>query len=181
MLSALSLPGVSLLPFTVSAEKADSTRIIAVSENICRDTRTFAGHLPVSLIEPDPASMMLHIASGFENQDFHIAYGLTRDSNMMLIEQYALQHGYRLEYHGVHSYCNHHLHHEITAGAELLGSLSGQLADESSDWVAGISRVPAYSNRGNQVRASRVIKTNHIKPAGASGQLVSWMFSRESA
>ncbi len=178
MLSALSLPGMSLVSSNAIATGAESTRIIAVTEDICRDTRAFAAYLPVSLIDSDPASMMLHIAKGFENRDFQVAYGLTRDSNMMLLEQYAQQHGYSLQYHGVHSYRGDSLHHDIWATSELLGHLQTQLADSSIDWVSSISRVPFFAGRRERALLTREIETRHSMPADATGQLVSWMFYR---
>ncbi len=178
MLSALSLPGMSLLSSRAIARQPGSTSIIAVTEDICRDTRAFADKLPVSLIDSDPASMMLHIASGFENRDFQLAYGLTRDSNMMLIEQYAQQFGYILQFHGVHSYRGDRLHHSVMAGSELLNHLETSLADASMDWVSSISRVPFFAGHDEAPLLAREMETRHSMPADASGQLVSWMFFR---
>ena len=178
MLSALSLPSMSLVSSNAIATESGSTKIIAVTEDICQDTRAFAANLPVSLIDTDPASMMLHIASGFENQDFEIAYGLTRDSNMMLIEQYAQQFDYSLQYHGIHSYAEGRLLHEITASNELLGKLEKQLTEKPSDWVTTISRVPVLTTRHSQKLLNEAISTTHAIPSDGTGQLVSWMFTR---
>ena len=84
MLSALSVPGMSLLPQSVSALNAGSTRIVAITENSCADTGAFSACLPSSILDPDPALQLLQLEKGFKDSEFQLVYGLTRDSNLVM-------------------------------------------------------------------------------------------------
>ena len=181
MLSALSLPGVSMMMPVASALNSNSTEIVAVTENSCVDTRAFAECLPVSVIESDPAAILQQLARGFEEGEFQIAYGLTRGSNMMLIEQYAQQFRYSLVYHAVHQYHEPGLLHEISAPPGVCSSLRKTILAEPANWVSSVSRVPLYISQRGSRPVTENIQTELEMPASSPGQLVSWMFYRETA
>ena len=100
LVSAFAVPGLSLLQRTAAGETSDSSRILVISENTCPDTSAFALHLPSTCIEADPGSILLELDRSFREGEYDLVFGLTRDSNYILIEQYAQASAYQLRYHG---------------------------------------------------------------------------------
>lgn len=178
MLSALAMPGMSALQAGPWLETASSTRIVAISENSCSDTESFASQLPSSILEADPGAVLLQLEQGFQNGDVDIIYGLTRDSNLVLIEQYAQQSRYRLAFHGVHQYTNSGLQHRITADTASLGLLKKQLIRNKEDWTGGISQLPALTTFNIDSHSSETFQTAHRPTGNSPGQLTSWLFRK---
>ena len=96
LLSAFAVPGLSLLHRTAIASELAASKVLVLTEGICADTRAFAGCLPASHFEADPSPMLLELDKSFREGQFDLVFGLSRDSNFMLVEQYAQASRYQL-------------------------------------------------------------------------------------
>ncbi|MFT5351458.1 MAG: hypothetical protein ACI9MF_002281, partial [Gammaproteobacteria bacterium] len=143
------------------------------------DTSAFAACLPSTYIETDPTSVLLELDSSFREGEYDMVFGLTRDSNFVLVEQYAQSASYQLCYQGVHQYNSRGLSHKLRAEKNVVSQLSELIKNESKDWSQLISRVPVLSNYNEALMVSAELQTEVSSPEHSPGQLVSWLFKRD--
>ncbi len=181
LLSAFALPGLPLLQRSALGKELLSSKILVLAENNCSDTSIFSTCLPSTLIEADPSAVLLELDSNFQSGEYEFVFGLSRDSNFVLIEQYAQSSSYRLAFQGRHKYGSKGMSHNLHGNQEVIRNLSSQIVDESEDWAKTISKVPVLSNYQDSQMVSEELHTSHIYPSLSPGHLVSWLFKREQA
>lgn len=179
LVSAFAVPGLSLLQRTAAGETSDPSRILVISENTCPDTSAFALHLPSRCIEADPGSILLELDRSFREGEYDLVFGLTRDSNYILIEQYAQASAYQLRYHGTHRYNASGLSHTLLASNEVVRNVLNLINNDAGDWARVITNIPVLSDYRDRKMVSEVLNTEHNCPKQSPGQLVSWLFKRE--
>lgn len=179
LLSAFAVPGLSLIRRTALADLSNTQKILVITEESCPDSCTFASYLPSTRIETDPGSLLLDLDAGFKQGKYDIVFGLTRDSNYVLIEQYAMASSYLLRYEGRHQYNPRGLSHTLRANENVVNELTRQINRKTEDWSEAISRVPALSNHSDQKLISTVLQSKSPAPKQSPGQLVSWLFKRD--
>ena len=178
LLSAFLAPGISLLQRPVFAAGLNSSKVLVLTENNCVDTAAFSSCLPAMHIQNDPSAVLLELANSFTEGEYDLVLGLSRDSNYVLIEQYAQAARYHLTYHGTHTYEANSLRHSLQGGRETINSISRQLSRNNKHWTDALIQLPAMATCQETQRVSEVINTKHMCPSGSPGQLVSWLFER---
>jgi hypothetical protein len=173
------MSGLSLLQRTALAELSNSKKILVVTEENCPDSCAFASYLPSTRIETDPGSLLLDLDTGFKQGKYDIVFGLTRDSNYVLIEQYAQASSYQLRYEGRHQYNSGGLSHTLRANENVVNELTRQINRKADAWSQIITRVPVLSNHSAQKLISTVLQSKSACPKQSPGQLVSWLFKRD--
>jgi len=181
LLSSFAVPALSLLQRTALGEDLLSSKVLVLSENNCVDTNAFSTCLPASYIETDPSSILLELDRGFREGEYELVFGLTRDSNFVLVEQYAQAASYRLHYQGIHQYNARGLSHKLTADKNVVAELTNQIQIETENWTRTIGRVPVLSSYENPLLVSADLQTDVHCPLHGPGQLVSWLFKRNLA
>ena len=180
LLSAFAVSGLPLLSPVAWSKDDSAKKVLVLSENSCSDSSTFASCLPVTSIEADPSLLLQEMDKSLREKEYEFVFGLSRDSNFVLIEQYAQQNAYRLHYHGSHQYHGNTLKHSLQGSRVLIESLSPELS-ESKSWASVLAQVPALTDYSDAQMLSHKIETRSITPADSSGHLVSWLFKSRRA
>ncbi|NKB35747.1 MAG: hypothetical protein GKR93_01070 [Gammaproteobacteria bacterium] len=180
LLSAFAVSGLPLLTSVASSTGYSSKKVLVLSENGCSDSSAFASCLPVKPIEADPSLLLQELDKSLREKEYEFVFGLSRDSNFVLIEQYAQQNAYRLHYHGSHQYQRNTLTHSVRGNKEILESLSSQLSGNES-WTSVLGQIPTLSDYADESMLSGKIESIRSAPANSSGHLVSWLFKVRQA
>ena len=178
LLSAFAVPGLSLLQRRAIGSELAASKVLVLTEGICGDTRAFAGCLPASQFEADPGPMLLELDKSFKEGGFDLVFGLSRDSNFMLVEQYAQASRYQLHYHGIHKYGATGLSHSLQGNSEVIKYLSTNLPTVNKDWTDAVSQIPTLSEYQDRQLLKAEISSSHACPGQSPGLLVSWLFKR---
>lgn len=176
LLSAFSVSSLSLLPkagITIS-----SPNVLVVSEETCADTRDFVTHLPTELLGDDPAVLIQKLETDLPLQTYDIIFGLTRDSNYFLIDQYLALSAYKPVYEGRHRYSKMSLMHEIRADKNTSAFLKERIQMKPERWTESLSQVPPLVFYSESSTDSMSIRVSCECPHDSPGQLVSWMYKR---
>ena len=181
LFSALSAASLPVLRYADLPGDVRKSKIAVFSENECPDTRLFYSCLPGKVLDSDPGLALQDLDRSMRRSEFDIVFGLTRDSNFVLIEQYALANSYQLHYHGTHRYQGQKILHSLKGGQALVGSLSDQIADKQAQWPAAVSQVPLLSQYNKVTMVNREIRSSHPHPSQGRGHLVSWLFYNRQA
>ena len=181
LLSTFAVPGLSVFQRRVMSSELQSAKVLVLSENNCADTKAFSTYLPSTQIDKDPSSILQELDSGFRQGKYDFVFGLSRDSNYILIEQYAQVSSYYLSYHGIHKYKTRGMSHALRGNKDLIANLSAQLNRNAEHWTSVISRIPGLSNYQDRQMCSEASNTAHNCPEQGPGQLVSWLFIRNQA
>ena len=179
LLSAFAVPGLSMLQRMTMASEREPAKVLVLSENSCEDTQVFSSYLPATQIEADPSSILQDLDNSFRQREYEFVFGLSRDSNFVVVEQYAQSSSYSLAYHGVHKYDVDGMSHSLKGNKEVLESVSTQLVKTAGHWTRAISQIPALSNYQDRQLCSRLSNTVGSCSAEGPGQLVSWLFIRK--
>jgi hypothetical protein len=181
LLSAFVVPGLSVFQRAAMGLELQTAKVLVLCENNCADTKAFSSCLPATQIESDPGSILQELDSSFRQGEYDLVFGLSRDSNYVLVEQYAQASAYYLGFQGLHKYETRGMSHSLAGNKDVITSLSAQLNSDIEHWTRIISRVPGFSDYQDQQMHSEVLNTTHSCPAQGPGQLVSWLFRRKQA
>lgn len=176
--SAFALSGLSLWRNAFPGLITGSSHILVIAEDSCPDTQSFAQCLPANHIGLDPAQLLTDIEGGIKTAEYDAVFGLTRDSNYVLLEQTVRASSYRLYYEGRHRYSATGLLHRLTADKVLIRELKTQIEANADDWVKTITQIPATLNHDRQNLIRDEIQTKTPCPDTSPGYLVSWLFVR---
>lgn len=172
------MPGLSLIQRTAGSAGLLTSRVLVLSENSCSDTNIFSACLASTRIESDPGPILLEMENSFREAEYEFVFGLSRDSNFVLIEQYAQASAYQLCYHGTHRYDANNLSHSFRGNRETANYLSEHIFKQGRQWAEVISQIPAISKHDDALMLSEVLVTKQSRPAKSPGHLVSWLFKR---
>jgi hypothetical protein len=178
LLSAFTVPCLSLLQRMALASELAASKVLVLTEGICADTRAFARCLPASRIEADPGPMLLELDKSFRDGEFELVLGLSRDSNFMLVEQYAQANRYQLHYHGIHRYGAKGLSHTLHGTSQIIKHLETNIPTANQDWTEAISQLPGLSDYQDRPSLKTAFTSGHVCPKQSPGLLVSWLFKR---
>ncbi len=180
LLSAFAVSGLPLLTRAAWSRGLSAAKVLVLSENGCSDSSAFSSCLPNTQIEADPSLLLQELDKSLRQKEYEFIFGLSRDSNFVLIEQYAQQNAYRLHYHGSHQYQGNSLRHSLQGNKEVLDSLSSKLSENNS-WTRVLSQIPTMSDYSDEGMLSRQMQTGRKMPASSSAHLVSWLFKIRGA
>ena len=181
LLTAFTAASLPVLGYTGLTTKLRNKKIAVLSENDCFDTKLFYSSLPSKCIDTDPGLALQELDRSMRRKEFEFLFGLSRDSNFMLIEQYALANSYQLQYHGSHKYDSHSISHSLSGNQEVIEALSQIVINEDETWSKTISQVPLLSSFDKPSMVNKIIRSGHRRPEGSPGQLASWLFRSRRA
>ena len=179
--ASLSVSAVPLLSQLADAEVLATTRkILVFAEDVCPDTERFARTVGATQIGSDPSEQLLRLQEMLASGDYDAVFGLTRNSNQFLVEQYAQTQRYYPSYKGVHEYNAQGLDHRLNGDSEVVAGLATRLVLSPAEWAATVAKSANLICRSCALTENQTVQTALARPEEGPGYLVSWMFQRAS-
>jgi hypothetical protein len=179
--ASLSVTAVPLLSPLTSAEALSAPlNILVFAEDVCPDSRRFARSLGARHLGADPSEQLQALQATLASEEYDAVFGLTRNSNQFLIEQYGQAQRYYPSYKGVHEYNEQGLLHQLNGDKEVVAALADNLLASPSQWATAIAASAPLICRSCAPTISQVIQTSVSRPQESPGYLVSWMLQRST-
>jgi len=175
---ALSRPAGNALCAAVTAP----ARLQVITDHACADGRLFrrALPLPAAATGVDAGTYLQSIADALRQQHFDILLGLSRNSDFVLLNQTACEHGYRMIYHGQHHYDAGGIRHTLSADPAVVDEVSEALVADQHIWPRGLAAAIPVLARSGGTAATATLHAAARRPADSQGFLLSWAFTRRS-
>ena len=131
----------------------------------------------VTRLGPDVGEI-LQLLLGGENESGVSAYfGLTRDSDYVLIRQVLLERGARQIYAGNHMHSTAGWQHELRAGPKTLECIAPAFMAQDATWANELAAHCRLFVNSEAMTARCALSTvSYARPPGAAVQLKSWAF-----
>ena len=167
VMAALRPAGPVALRCFSSCGCPDSERFQKVFNDACRR------------IEHDAGECLPLIADGTAQNRPAILFGLSRDSDQILIGQIAGEQGYKKVYAGTHHYQASTLRHTLHGGEAGIADFLPALQSAGSDWSRALAQHVTRLIVSRGLERQREITLPVRMPEHSPGYLVSWAYRRD--
>ncbi len=131
----------------------------------------------VTRLGPDVGEILQLLLSGEHESGVSAYFGLTRDSDYVLIRQVLLERGARQIHAGNHMHSTAGWQHELRAGAKTLDCIAPAFTPKDATWANELAAHCRLIVNSQAMTARCALSTvSYPRPPGAATQLKSWAF-----
>ena len=129
-------------------------------------------------IDHDVGGCLQQISSDYSQNSPSVLFGLTRDTDEVLISQLAVEQGYKKIYEGKHRYTTTDLHHSLRGSEDNISRMHFTLRRAGNAWprllAQNADHLISSVNLDYQIEVSLPASRPHDSP----GYLVSWAYRK---
>ena len=174
-LIAMAMP-VAAVPNPL-ADLNPRARLIAIGGCPEGDAFCAANRYGVTRLGPDVGKILQLLLSGENESGVSAYFGLTRDSDYVLIRHALLERGLREIYLGDHVASPAGWRHELRAGARTLERIAPAFMPNNATWANELAACCRMYVNAEGMSARRLLATAaYPRPLGSAMQLKSWAF-----
>lgn len=146
----------------------------------CADSEQFQNVFPANceIIGRDIGDCLQLFPDNSEKNNTSVLFGLTKDTDQLLIGQLAIEGGYRPIYTGRHQYTPAHLQHVLNGSRETMAELQSVLHDAEKYWSKALARNLSRVIASTGLEQHRELSSPVTRPQGSPGYLVSWVYRK---
>jgi len=130
-------------------------------------------------IRGDITDLWYELASPVSGKPRPLA-GLTQESDFLLLHQVCMGQGYRLVYHGEHTYHSGlipRIEHRLQGPAQFMNAVK-PLAKSGDNWGMQIADVVSQAGLGRYEGHTFALDSPLVRPRQSPGHLVSWIIKK---
>ncbi|MBQ0799504.1 MAG: hypothetical protein KBT63_09475 [Porticoccaceae bacterium] len=129
----------------------------------------------LSHIDKDVAAQIREVDDFCGTNADGVLIGLTRDSDFFILEHTAAQHGFKLQYKGVHDFRGEFMRHQVSAPETLAPVLADTLNKAQHSWPQQLARIAPTIVQAQGELVDVELQTTLNYQNDEPGYLVSWL------
>ena len=179
--ASATLSSTALLALQSRQQNLSDAPFLIFADETNAQAATFSSALAStpSYIHRDVTAQLAEVESFCKEQPKGVLFGLTRDSDFMVLEQAAMGHGFSVHYKGIHDFRNTQMRHQVQAPQSFARTLASAMQEAQYDWPRQLANAAPLiaamhsKNATDQSVEEALVSLEYRN--GDPGYLVSWM------